>query len=202
MSEIIQQVPTLIGVIVGALGSYLVSTVNDRLRWRREHRVRWEERRIAAYADYASAVKRIFQLTLRITAYRGIHPSARPLSPAEGMSELHVAGSDRAAKWETVLLVGTPRTVAAAREWHRTIWTLEDLASRETCDSVEFVAAVERSGRARSAFYEAARQDLGLEGDRLPEADSLLSLWLSRTVPSAHELKADPDSRPAAGPIV
>jgi hypothetical protein len=78
----------------------------------------------------------------------------------ELLAQLHQADNDRAGKWETVLLVGTPATVAAARSWHHTIWHLKDLACPDSCDPDEWINAVERSRDARSHFYEAARGDL------------------------------------------
>ncbi|MCF1593789.1 hypothetical protein [Streptomyces muensis] len=44
MSVFIQQLPALIGVVIGALGSYVVVVRGDQARFRREQAARWEER--------------------------------------------------------------------------------------------------------------------------------------------------------------
>jgi hypothetical protein len=153
----------------------VIATATERLRWRRDLQARWGERRIAAYAEYASTVKTMFQLTLRIAAHRGVHPFGPALPPVEGLQQLLAAGNERAAKWETVLLVGTPDAVEAAREWHRTIYDLEELVCQENCDKAEWAQAIERSGHARSKFYQAARRDLGLVDAQLPNVASRLA---------------------------
>ncbi|MGW2288660.1 hypothetical protein [Streptomyces phaeochromogenes] len=50
MSAFIQQLPALIGVMVGALGSYLAIARGDQIRFRREQTARWEERRLTVYS--------------------------------------------------------------------------------------------------------------------------------------------------------
>ncbi|MDQ0766343.1 hypothetical protein QFZ32_000994 [Streptomyces canus] len=47
MPAFIQQLPALIGVVIGALGSYLAVVRSDRARFHREKAARWEERRLA-----------------------------------------------------------------------------------------------------------------------------------------------------------
>jgi hypothetical protein len=51
------QILPLVGVALGAIGSFLVSSLNDRARWRREQSVRWDARRLDAYGEYIHAVK-------------------------------------------------------------------------------------------------------------------------------------------------
>lgn len=56
MSLASQALP-LVGVAIGAVVSLAVSAVNERTRWRRQQSVRWDERRLNAYAEYAHTVK-------------------------------------------------------------------------------------------------------------------------------------------------
>ncbi|MEU7875430.1 hypothetical protein [Dactylosporangium sp. NPDC049140] len=49
----------------------------------------------------------------------------QPIDPARGIAELDRAASDREAKWEKLLLLGTPDVVMAARAWHQSVWRLE-----------------------------------------------------------------------------
>jgi hypothetical protein len=50
---VVAQLFTLAGVALGALASYLVSSVNERARHRREVAKGWEERKFECLANYA-----------------------------------------------------------------------------------------------------------------------------------------------------
>ena len=67
MANVVQQLTALIGVIVGALASYLVSSATERRRWQRQQSTRWDEKCAQAYADYANALRNVFYLCGRIT---------------------------------------------------------------------------------------------------------------------------------------
>lgn len=82
MSAFLQQLPALMGVVIGALGSYLAVVRSDRARLRRESEARWEERRLAVYSDYARTVKTSVTLTYRVAAHLGNDPHPHPLTPA------------------------------------------------------------------------------------------------------------------------
>ncbi|MYW20578.1 hypothetical protein GT039_34690, partial [Streptomyces sp. SID2955] len=83
MTAFLQQLPALIGVVIGALGSYLAVVRSDRARFRREEAARWEERRLAVYSEYARTLKRAVTLTYRVAAHLGNDPHPHPLSPDE-----------------------------------------------------------------------------------------------------------------------
>lgn len=75
MSAFIQQLPALIGVVIGALGSYVAIVRGDRARFGREQTARWEERRLAVYTDYARCLKKTITLTYRVAAHLGNDPT-------------------------------------------------------------------------------------------------------------------------------
>jgi len=164
VSEFVQQLPALIGVLIGAAGSYLVTSVNERARWRREQSRRWDPARLQAYVDYGNAVKKVFHLAARIAAYRGLHTQMSPLASGEGQALLEAAAQERTAKWETVLLLGDPATIAAARAWHVSVWRLEHFAKGNAQGTEQWNAAVAEAGVKRQRYYEAARRDLGIGG--------------------------------------
>jgi hypothetical protein len=155
----------MIGVIIGAVGSYLVATTSDRARWRRERSSRWDVSRMQTYAVYGRAVKRITDLAVRVAAHRGVGEFVATLPLAEGLPRLADADAERAALWEQVLLLGDPATVAAARRWHETAWHLDQLVRGEHPDQDAWSLAMNRANDARAAFYAAARADLGVSGD-------------------------------------
>lgn len=76
MQSLVQQLPALIGVLLGALATYAATSATERARWRRTQSIRWDDKRLAAYADYASAVKKLSSLSVRLAAYRGIHQTS------------------------------------------------------------------------------------------------------------------------------
>lgn len=61
VSDFIKQLPALLGVMIGAFGSYVMVMRGDRARLRREHAARWQERQLAAYTDYALTLKKTCQ---------------------------------------------------------------------------------------------------------------------------------------------
>ncbi|WP_199885580.1 hypothetical protein [Streptomyces sp. CB00455] len=89
---------------------------------------------------------------------------ADPLDPADGLPLLAEAESRRATEWESVLLVGDATTIAAARRWHETIWTVELLVREAPGDAETWTRAHRLVSAARDALYESARRDLGIEG--------------------------------------
>lgn len=134
--------PALIGVVIGALATFIATAASERARWRREQSVRWDERRLAAYTEYAHAVKRVASIAVRLATHHGTHgPDVDALSPDEALPALAAAGEERTIKWEAILLLGTGRTIAAARRWH------------------EAVSA------ARRGYYLATKSELGIDAD-------------------------------------
>lgn len=169
MNSFFQQLPALIGVIIGAFGSYFVTTANERSRWRREQESRWDETRAQAYAEYGYSVKSHSELCKRLAAHRGLGTWSEPIDPVGATEELARSAVERAAKWERVLLMGSPDTVVAARVWHRQVWHLELFARGLRSDNAEWKATMDGVVAARSEFYDAARRDLGITSGRLPE---------------------------------
>ena len=70
MSGIVQQLPALIGVAIGALASYLADALTERTWWRRERFSRWDDRHVQAYADYGHAVKNVYVQCMRADGLR------------------------------------------------------------------------------------------------------------------------------------
>ena len=62
MASVVQQLPVLIGVGVGALASYLVTSATERARWQRQQATRWDDKRAQVYAAYGYAVKNVFEM--------------------------------------------------------------------------------------------------------------------------------------------
>ncbi|WP_404797503.1 hypothetical protein [Streptomyces pristinaespiralis] len=163
------QLPALAGVVVGAAGSYLATSLTERSRWRRAKAERWDQKRLDTYASYANALKHQINIAQRMSAARGFHHAVDPLPPEEeGLAQLVEAEARRAAEWESVLLVGDAETIGAARTWHEAVWNVELYARGRKEDQAGWEKSVARMSEARDAFYALARRDLGIAGPPPP----------------------------------
>lgn len=182
MGDLLRQLPALIGVLVGVSATYLTTSAAERARWRRSQAVRWDEHRLEIYAEYGHAVKRLSWLAARVAAARGFEHMVEPLDPDIGLAELAAAEGERAVRWESVLLVGSPGTIAAARTWHQAVVRLTWFA-RGRLDSVpEWEQAMRQMERDREEFYIRARQDLSIDTGAAFQAQQLWPpSWLSRS---------------------
>lgn len=119
----------LAGVVVGALLSFSATYFIDRTRWRRERAVRWDERTLAAYADYSQVVKEVVALASRIATGRGLDSTPGPLAPTEkNLAKLAQAEANRSVASETLRLLTDVDAGNAARVMTRQVWKLESLA--------------------------------------------------------------------------
>jgi hypothetical protein len=161
-SQFLQQLPTLLGVVIGALGSYLAVVRSDSARFRRERDARWEERRLAVYSDYARAVKRTVTLTYRVAAHLGNDPHPHPLPPQEAEPLLAEATAGRDPVGEALLMLGSAEVVERAREWVVVVMQMETFLRAGTRDPEAWQRLMERQRAARQAYYGAVREDLAL----------------------------------------
>jgi hypothetical protein len=164
----LSQLLVLAGVVVGALASYLTTAATERTRWKRILDSRWDDRRVEAYASYAQAVKDLITICSRLYAGRNIMADSDSwaLPPSrENLELFESAKRNRATAWEPVLLLGDPETVEAARNWHESVWVLERWARGDATGKREdWEKASSEVFRARSLFYESARNDLRVRG--------------------------------------
>jgi hypothetical protein len=167
MTSFADQLPALIGVLLGAGATFGATFATDRARWHRDQSVRWDVKRADVYAEYAFAVKRVISLAVRVAAHRGAHSLGEPLSPDEGIGLLAEAEHERAVNWETVLLLGSDNVVKAGRRWQQSVFPLEEIA-RGRRVAAEWDATVVVVSHERGRFYEAARNDLGLQKGSAP----------------------------------
>jgi hypothetical protein len=166
--SIAQMVLPLIGVIIGALGSYFAASAGEQARWRRQQQTRWDARRVEVYTDYGNAVKRVYVVCKQIVDARALPGSSGDTTIDERIAELVRLSAERTSKWETVLLLGDPQTITAARDWHRLVWEMERIARGEPAAEGKWDRAWVASYHARTRFYEAARRELGIADVVLP----------------------------------
>ncbi|MGW1952648.1 hypothetical protein ACWCPI_07755 [Streptomyces sp. NPDC001920] len=162
MSVFLQQLPALMGVVIGALGSYVVVVRGDRMRFRREQAARWEERRLAVYADYAQSVKKTVTVTYRVAAALGNDPHPDPLTLEEAKPLLAEAISRRDPSGEALLMLGSPAVVDRARAWVVSAMDMERFVREQRRDPEVWQALLKRQRAGREGYYTAVREDLGL----------------------------------------
>ncbi|GGX74162.1 hypothetical protein [Streptomyces anandii] len=162
MSAFWQQVPALLGVVIGALGSYLAVVRSDRARFQRERTARWEERRLAVYADYARTLKQSVTLAYRVAAHLGNDPHPHPLTPAEAGPLLAQASLARDPSGEALIMLGSPEVVERARAWVVVALEMEAFLREERRDPEAWQSLLARQRAARADYYAAVREDLAL----------------------------------------
>ncbi|MEU2775818.1 hypothetical protein ABZ646_23520 [Streptomyces sp. NPDC007162] len=162
MSAFLQQLPALIGVVIGALGSYLAVVRGDRARFRREQAARWDERRLTVYSEYARAVKKSVNLTYRVASHLGNDPHPHPMSSAEAEPLLAQATDGRDPAGEALIMLGSPAVVERAREWVTTVMEMERFMRSGTVDPDAWQHLLERQRAGREGYYSAVRKDLAL----------------------------------------
>jgi hypothetical protein len=93
----------------------------------------------------------------------------RPIDRAEGLEMLSQAEIDRSVRYEALLLLADAPTIASAQALNEVLWTLEAYATGdEPVDAEAWAAAFGRYRRARAAFYQRARADMGVRHAEIP----------------------------------
>jgi hypothetical protein len=170
VNPIVAQVLTIAGVLLGSAATFIVTTVSERTRWRRAQAARWDDRRLQAYTEYANTVKQMVRLCRRIAETKNLLSTGQPIDVDSGFAAIAEAETERALAWETVLLLGDPATVVAARAWQEQVWQLEAiLRGKADQDESSFVDAYKQAMRLRNEFYAHARADLNVGGGALAE---------------------------------
>lgn len=163
------QLPTILAVVVGGVLTYVGTGLTERSRWRRELAVRWDERRLAVYVDFAATAKQIALLSSRVLASRGVVTAISPIGREDGLALLGQAESDRSVRFESVLLLADEPTIAAAQALTETLWRLEGFATGdEPVDEQAWRAGFADYRQARAEFYRRARADMGVRSARIP----------------------------------
>ena len=173
----VQMILPLVGVVIGAVGSFLASSAGEHARWRRQQRTRWDARRVEAYADYGDAVKRVYVACLQIVYARKHGVGSDPSTIDERIADLVRLSSERTSKWETILLLGDAETIVAARKWHRLVWEMERIAHGKPATDESWRQAWMAAYAERTAFHEAARRNLGIADPALPANEPEFPEW-------------------------
>ncbi|MFJ6166867.1 hypothetical protein ACIQH6_17240 [Micromonospora orduensis] len=181
MGTLLTQLPALLGVLVGTLGTILATSLADRARWRRSQSVRWDERRLDAYVEYAHALKESHAVALRMTAHLRPGSYSHPIDREEGLARLAESDARRTIVWENLLLLGDESTVLAAANWRDAVWRLERIARGIATAPEDLSEQVAQVDEARDGYYRVARQSLGVRGGSVEQSAALRRALTGRT---------------------
>ncbi|MET8775428.1 hypothetical protein ABZV58_10435 [Nocardia sp. NPDC004654] len=175
MSPVVQQLLTLAAVVLGAGSTFSATVLIERTKWRRNLDTRWDDKRLAAYIDHASGMKKALIVCMRLAERHGYSAEWPPINRDAAIAELAATDAERITNWEALFLLGSPKAVVAAQRWNEAIWGFRHLALSEHPDHGEYVQLFETMGRLRNEFYDCARADLGvISGALTPE----IGAWL------------------------
>ncbi|MFY1594283.1 hypothetical protein [Micromonospora sp. WMMD737] len=174
MGSIVTQLPALIGVLVGTIGTIVATSLADRSRWKRNQSVRWDDRRFDAYVEFARVIKEIHAVAGRMLVDERPHSRGHRMDREEGLTRLADADVRHTLAWESVLLLGDASTVSAAREWRNAVWEIERVARGLTRgNDNDLDDLLHRANEARDAFYRVARGGLSVRGGSVAQAEVL-----------------------------
>lgn len=162
MDDLLAQMPALIGVTLGVVGTLATTMVTDAARWRRE---RFHD----ACLRYTTALRRYSQLIAGITAARRPGAMTPPVDRVAGLArlaDLDLAVNDA---WEELCLLADTDTVRAGRRMRMAAKQLEKMARVNPGMELDQGAWSEKAlvlRRARDAFYAAARARMRVRGLR------------------------------------
>ncbi|MGH3401284.1 MAG: hypothetical protein ACRDRJ_02015 [Streptosporangiaceae bacterium] len=178
MSNFLGAIPALIGVVVGIVATSWA----ERARWKRGQTIRWDERRVDAYAEYARAVKRIHITALRIVRPDRAENLTSAIDRQAALEILTQAEAQRTEAWELILLLADKATAHAALRWHTVVRREAEFARSHPGDaeSNDWVVLVRSVDRARDLFYEAARNSVDVGGGSVEMTELLRSVSPTR----------------------
>ncbi len=156
------QLITLLGVVIGGLGSFISTRVLDRNRWHREQVLRWENKRLECYTEFAAALMRYINIGYRLSAGLGLPAGVQGLHAESALPSLGAAEEEVSVKWESMLMLADQDVLEAAQQWRREAWTLDGFARGLRTGDEEFLLATRSRRAAREQYYTAARADLGV----------------------------------------
>ncbi|KIZ15363.1 hypothetical protein SNA_27815 [Streptomyces natalensis ATCC 27448] len=155
---------TIAAVLLGALTTYATNQLAERSKRREARRVRWDEKKFDAYADYISKVRATISANVVLYEVReGIR--TMPRSEQDLRLDLTEAGRVQAIAFERVMLLAGDAVIEAAHTVQEAMaacgWQAQGTVEGTLDKWRELHSA---TFRAINHFHEQARVDLGVSG--------------------------------------
>ncbi|MGP3924640.1 hypothetical protein [Streptomyces sp. 8N616] len=173
-----EQLLTIAAVLLGSLTSHLTNYLMERNRKRYELLTRWDDRKLDAYEGYVDRVRAGIFLAVQLYEHReGLRESE--MAEKEMLAEMAEAARLRGRAFERIMLLAGDHVVEAAHELNAAALQVDWQAVGKLAGTLEEWRVRNRAVfRAINDFHEAAREDLGVQGnvtgEQHPERDLLL----------------------------
>ncbi|WP_139151354.1 hypothetical protein [Streptomyces sp. WMMB 322] len=169
---------TISAVLLGAVMTHVTNYMLERSRNRHELLTRWDDKKLDAYEGYVDRVRAGIFLAVQLYEDKeGIRESHKQES--EMLAEMYEAGRLRGRAFERVMLLGGDEVVEAGHRLNAAANKVDWQATgRESGTLAEWRAKHRAAFEAINQFHDAARVDLGVQGnvtgESHPERDLLL----------------------------
>jgi len=149
------QIVTLVGVLIGALTSYLATAIAERAKFRRTMATRWDERKLDTYIEYISCVKEISR-----AAREALRARDRGEDTTAALTEMEAIEAKRSILFESFILLSDEAAANAAHAVNQRAWEL--LRVTRNPANGEAVLADVPLVTSLNVLHEAARADLAI----------------------------------------
>ncbi|MGR8009644.1 hypothetical protein [Streptomyces hypolithicus] len=171
---------TIVAVLLGALTTHLANHLMERQRTRYAMLTRWDERKLDAYAGYIDHVRRCIYVAVLLYEVRNDMRSM-DRSEAELTLELVEAEGYRGRAFERVMLLAENHVIEAAHAVNQTAAAIDWQARGATEGTLQDWRDLHKAVfQAVNSFHEAARDDLGVNGNFHGDEHSSRDLILPR----------------------
>lgn len=162
--DTITQLVTIAAVVLGGLTTYLTNSLMERSRRKDALLVRWDEKKLDAYADYVGCVRTSIHLAVLLYEVRE-QIRLMPRTDHELAAELTEAGGVQATAFERVMLLAGDEVIEAAHAVQENLaaigWQARGVVDGSLAD---WRALHTEAFKSINRFHEAARVDLGVRG--------------------------------------
>lgn len=162
--DTITQVVTIAAVLLGSLTTYVTNHLMERSKQRETRRVRWDEKKLDAYAEYIGRVRTVIHANVLLYEVRQ-EMRTMPRSEHDLMMDLTEAGGAQGVAFERVMLLAGDAVVEAAHAVQEATAAI-GWQVRGVVDGTleEWRALNSAAFRAINEFHQCARADLGVSG--------------------------------------
>lgn len=113
------QIITIIGVLLGAVTSFIATTLAERAKFRQGMATRWDERKLDTYVEYVACVKEASR-----AARRALEARERGEDPSEALAEMEAVEARRSILFEALVLLAEDTAASAAAHANERLWAL------------------------------------------------------------------------------